>query len=52
MKTVNLRRGSFDARSVLFRKSWASSGEHTIRIEVVGTAGHPMVAIDEFVVRK
>ena len=52
VKTVNLRRGSFDARSALFRKSWASSGEHTIRIEVVGTAGHPMVAIDEFVVRK
>lgn len=52
VKTVNLRRGSFDARSALFRKSWASSGEHTIRIEVVGTSGHPMVAIDEFVVRK
>ncbi len=30
--------------------TWATSGKHTVRIEVVGTGGHPMVAIDEFVV--
>ena len=50
VKTVDLRSGSFDARDVLFRKSWKSSGEHTLTIEVVGTRGRPMVAIDEFAV--
>ena len=26
------------------------AGRHTLVVEVVGTAGHPYVAIDEFVV--
>jgi hypothetical protein len=52
VKTVNLHRRSFDAREALFRYTWSASGKHSIRIEVVGTAGHPMVAIDEFVVRQ
>lgn len=52
VKTVNLHRGTFDARSTLFRASWKNGGKHTLTIVVVGTKGHPMVAIDDFVVRK
>jgi hypothetical protein len=49
-RTVDFHRSSFKARLAAFKLSWKDSGKHTIRIEVVGTAGHPMVAIDEFVV--
>jgi hypothetical protein len=52
VRTVNLYRRSFDARSALFRAGWKASGEHTIKIVVVGTKGHAMVAIDDFVVTK
>jgi hypothetical protein len=47
---VDLHRRSFSARKTLFSRTWSDAAEHTIRIEVVGTAGHPMVAVDEFVV--
>ena len=50
VKTVNLQRGSFKAHAADFRTSWKASGSHTLTIEVVGTKGHPMVAVDEFVV--
>ena len=36
----------------LFQASWKSAGEHSLKIVVVGTKGHPMVAIDDFVVLK
>ena len=49
-RTVDLHRSSFAARSAVFSKAWATAGKHTLVIEVVGTAGHPYVAIDEFVV--
>ena len=45
--TVNLRRSSFNARTILFAKS-LNRGEHTIRI-VVTTSGKP-VALDELIV--
>ena len=47
-KTINLYRGGFDARAKVFDAGWKSSGKHSIRIVVVGSKGHPMVAIDEF----
>lgn len=50
VKTVNLNRRTFTARKAIFKKTWSTPGEHTITIEVVGTRGNPMVAIDEFVV--
>lgn len=50
-KTVDLHRRTFDPRAALFSRSWSEGGEHTIGIVVVGTSGHPMVAIDEFIVR-
>jgi hypothetical protein len=52
VRTVDLYRRSFDARATLFRTGWKSSGEHTLKIVVVGTKGHSMVAIDDFVVVK
>ena len=52
VKTVNTYRRSFDARATLFRTAWKSSGTHTLKIVVVGTKGHSMVAIDDFVVVK
>jgi hypothetical protein len=50
--TVNTHRRSFDARSALFRTGWKTAGEHTLKIVVVSTKGHPMVAIDDFLVVK
>jgi hypothetical protein len=52
VKVVNLHRGSFDARALVFGKSWTAVGTHTLTIEVFGTRGHPLVAIDELVVRR
>jgi hypothetical protein len=49
--TVNTRADSFHAKRVLFRKTWGSVGQHRIAIVASGTAGHPMVALDAFLVR-
>jgi hypothetical protein len=48
VKTVNLRRPSFDPRAALFRTSWKAVGDHSLKIVVVGTTGHALVAIDDF----
>jgi hypothetical protein len=45
---VNLRRSSFHARTVVFAKSFATAGEHTLKI-VVTSRGRP-VAIDELII--
>ena len=50
VKTVNLHARSFTARQAVFSKSWSSAGSHTLVIQVLGTAGHPYVAIDGFTV--
>ncbi len=50
VKRVTLNRSWNATRKTIFNRSWASSGQHTIRIEVIGTRGHPSVALDEFVV--
>ena len=50
LKTVDLYARSFTARKAVFSKSWASAGAHTLMIQVLGTAGHPYVAIDGFTV--
>jgi hypothetical protein len=34
---------------ILFVRNWTKSGHHAVRVTVVGTAGHPLVAIDGFV---
>ena len=50
VKTVDLKRGSFDPTTLLYSASWAAAGRHTLEIEVIGTPGHRLVAIDELVV--
>ena len=52
VRTVDFHRGSFKARFAAFKASWKTSGAHTLRIVVIGSSSHPMVAIDEFVVTK
>jgi Transglycosylase-like domain len=51
VRTVDLHRSGFSARVAVFSKTFATKGAHTLTIEVLGTARHPMVAIDEFAVR-
>ncbi len=50
VKTIDLYRSAFVARKAVFGRSWLVKGKHTLTIEVVGTAGHPYVAIDGFTV--
>lgn len=50
VRTVDLYRTSFTARKAVFSRTWTAAGKHTLVIEVVGTAGHPYVAIDELAV--
>jgi hypothetical protein len=52
VKTVNLARSSFGASASLYSISWKAAGRHTLTIEVIGTPGHKLVAIDELVVTK
>ncbi len=51
VKTVNTHARRFHASNVLFKKTFVESSRHTLKIEVVGTSGHPTVAIDQFLVR-
>lgn len=52
VKTVDTGAARFRAVNTLYRASWPTYGRHTLVIEVVGTAGRPMVAVDEFRVGK
>jgi subtilisin family serine protease len=49
-KTVSLYRSKAAYRQIIFERSWSASGSHSIRIEVVGTAGHPRVDLDALIV--
>ncbi len=51
VKTVNTWASRFSSTRVLFQKSWSAVGAHTISIVAMGTARHPTVAIDAFLVR-
>ena len=52
VKTVNLNAATVTDRKMVFVRSWAAVGNHTIRIVVVGTSGHPGVVLDQiFVLR-
>jgi len=48
--TISLYRSTNISRQVVFAKTWADSGSHTIRVEVVGTRGRPRVDLDAIVV--
>jgi len=43
-------RASARARVLVFSRSWATAGTHTIKIKVLGTAGRPRVDVDGLVV--
>jgi len=47
--TVSLQ-GAAVSRRIDYVAAWSSSATHTIRIVVLGTAGHPRVVVDGFVV--
>ena len=47
--TVSLYASTTAYRRVVFTTSWPSQGIHTVRIVVLGTAGHPRVDVDAFV---
>jgi hypothetical protein len=51
VRTVDLRRPSFRARSTLFQAAWPTAGRHTIAIVVAASGGRSMVAIDDVTVR-
>jgi hypothetical protein len=48
--TVSLYRSSPATKQVVFRWAWPNDGPHTLGIRVVGTAGHPSVDIDGFII--
>jgi hypothetical protein len=50
VRTIDLRRAAFDPRATLYRTSWSSIAPHSVTIVVVGSTGHPMVAIDDFTI--
>jgi subtilisin family serine protease len=50
IKTISLYSTTTKARQVVFTRSWASNGVHTVKVVPVGTAGHPRVDIDAFVI--
>jgi hypothetical protein len=47
--TISLYSRTTALRQIAYAANWPSQGTHTIRIEVVGTAGHPRVDVDAFV---
>jgi hypothetical protein len=51
VKTVNMYATSFVARRTIFSASYSVQKARTLKIVVVGTSGHPMVAIDALTVR-
>jgi hypothetical protein len=50
-KTVSLYRSAVHTRVTVFSATWTTPGTHSIRIVVLGTAGHPRVDVDALIVR-
>lgn len=48
--TVSLYSRTGFSRQLVFGRAWSVSGPHTLSIVVAGTAGHPRVDVDAFVV--
>jgi hypothetical protein len=48
--TYSTYRSTTAYRRVVTGRTFTSAGRHTYRIEVVGTAGHPRVDLDSFIV--
>jgi hypothetical protein len=50
--TVNLRATATAYRRVVWARSWGAVGAHTVKVVVVGTAGHPRVDVDAVIVAR
>jgi hypothetical protein len=50
MTTLDLYSASWKDRRLVFVQNWSSVGTHTIKIEVVGTTGHPYADVDAFAI--
>jgi hypothetical protein len=50
--TVSTYSTSTIARTVLYTRTYTSSGTHTFTIKPVGTAGHPAILLDGFAMRR
>jgi hypothetical protein len=48
--TINLHAATAQARKVVFTRRWPMDGAHTIKVVARGTAGHPLVDVDELLV--
>ena len=47
VKTVNMHATANFDRKLVFTKAWSTVGNHSIRIVVLGTSGHPKVVVDQ-----
>jgi len=47
VKTVNMNAAVIADRKLVFTKAWSTIGNHSIRIVVSGTSGHPKVVVDQ-----
>jgi hypothetical protein len=50
--SVSLHASSTSYRKVVWSRSWATPGPHTVTLVVVGTTGHPRVDLDAMVVAR
>jgi alpha-tubulin suppressor-like RCC1 family protein len=48
-RTIDLRAGSVDTRRIVFSKSWATPGRHTITLSNLATSGRPRFDLDAIV---
>ncbi|GAB2575408.1 hypothetical protein GCM10027168_05440 [Streptomyces capparidis] len=52
VSTVDLKSSTTKYRDAIWTKSWSTSGKHTVKIVVVGTAGRPTITTDGIVYLK
>ena len=48
--TVHLRATTSVQRRVVYTRTWATAGAHTIKVVALGTRSHPLVSVDAFLV--
>lgn len=48
--TIDTRSSKIVKRKVVFNRSWAKSGSHTVEVVIVGTKDRPRVDVDAFIV--
>jgi len=50
VRTVDFHRSTSQSKVVVFNTSWSANGSHSVKVVIVGTAGHPRVDIDAFAI--